>query len=431
MKGSVYVSAAGLSLVMLLPLAAAAQGVPPQTRVPDPTGDVQGTAGPMQGQGPAVTLPGPGYLDITALHLEREGSDLVATFGLAAAILEHDPAVDEVVYALYLRPDAGTYLGIETRRSSGWLVESIEYLVPPGGQASLEDGPGAGPDPEVTDHGMAERSGSRLVLRVPLPDMSTLDGVQFFASATAVRDCSLEEACTGFVATGEDPGATDVPFVWWRTWCRTAWVPCPEPAGLSPHARERQAPGAVPGRLAQSGLGAESGALRLSLLLGRLAERCQQDEDRDLGQGARSEGGGGSDRPGEGREQLVTRAHGFPAIGVMAIEGARIEVLLGVEPETDERDQPGCERERLGGADARPAGAQHQQCQGHPQCSYPDPDDRARLPPVAEEHQLERQPGDAEEGEDQDADPQDPHERPRPRIVPRAIVAHDLGGRHP
>jgi hypothetical protein len=216
MKGSVYVSAAGLSLVMLLPSSVAAQGTAAATQVPDPTGDVQGTAGPMQGEGPAVTLPGPGYLDITSLHLERESSDLVATFELAEAIPEHDPTVDEVVYALYLRPDAGTYLGIETRRSSGWQVESIEYLMPPGGQASSEDGPGAGPDPEVTDHGMAERSGDRLVMRVPLPDVSTLDGVQLFASATAVRDCSPEEACIGLVPAAEDPGATDVPFVWWQ-----------------------------------------------------------------------------------------------------------------------------------------------------------------------------------------------------------------------
>ena len=95
MKRLVSMAAVGLSTVLLLPLAVAAQEAVALREVPDPAGDVQGTAGPMQGEGPTVTVPGPDYLDITELRLEEVGSDLVVTFELAGSIVAKDPAVDE------------------------------------------------------------------------------------------------------------------------------------------------------------------------------------------------------------------------------------------------------------------------------------------------------------------------------------------------
>jgi hypothetical protein len=216
MKRLMFITSVGLSLVLLMPLGVAAQEPVTLSDVPDPTGDVQGTAGPMLGEGPTVTVPGPDYLDITALRLEEDGSDLVVTFELAGEIVARDPAVDEILYTLLLRPDAETYIQIETRRSSGWQVESLETRLTDGLPDPTGDGMGEDAAVESASHGTAARSPNRLVMRVPRPAIGSLDDLDLVASASAVRDCSAAGSCDGLVGAPTDPSGAALPFAWWQ-----------------------------------------------------------------------------------------------------------------------------------------------------------------------------------------------------------------------
>jgi hypothetical protein len=216
MKRLVSITAVGLSMGLLIPLAVAPQEAVALREVPDQTGDVQGIAGPMQGEGPTVTVPGPDYLDITVLRLEEEGSDLVVTFELAGNIVAKDPAVDEVLYTLLLRPDAETTMQIETRRSTGWRIESLETRLTDGSSDPTGDSLGGDTAVGAASHGRAVRSPGQLVMRVPLPDIGSLDDLDILAGASAVRDCSAADPCDDLVATPTEPSDADLPFVWWQ-----------------------------------------------------------------------------------------------------------------------------------------------------------------------------------------------------------------------
>jgi hypothetical protein len=53
-------------------------------------------------------------------------------------------------------------------------------------------------------------------MRVPLPDIGSLDDLDFVASASAVRDCSAAGSCDDLVGAPTDPSGADLPFVWWQ-----------------------------------------------------------------------------------------------------------------------------------------------------------------------------------------------------------------------
>jgi hypothetical protein len=199
MKCLVSMAAVGLSMVLLMPLGAAAQAeMDHGLEVSDPVGDLLATVGPLPVDGVTSNEPAPAHLDITRLGLITEGSDLIVTFEVAGDIPERDPTVREAYYALLLERGHDTYQA-EARQSEGWKVALTTFR---------------GDEPWGTASGrrpQAERSGNRLVMRVPLEPLGTLDDVRFLAYSSAVRDCTPDDPCD---VVGADAMA-DVPFVWW------------------------------------------------------------------------------------------------------------------------------------------------------------------------------------------------------------------------
>ena len=92
----------------------------------------------------------------------------------------------------------------------------METRLTDGSPGPTGDGLGEDTAIEAASHGRAVRSPGQLVMRVPLPDIGSLDDLDILAGASAVRDCSAADPCDALVVAPTDASDADLPFVWWQ-----------------------------------------------------------------------------------------------------------------------------------------------------------------------------------------------------------------------